>query len=76
MEKLKLDRDTYKTIKKMNREEMNQFLRTLYHDSFKEGSNSAAKIDFRLELSELLQGTKGVGDVLYNRIMLNAKGDN
>ena len=73
MKKNLINRKTYKRIKKMDRQEMEQFLATMYQDSFKEGVRSGENADFRIKLSKLLEETKGVGPKLYDRIMRKAK---
>lgn len=68
-----LNRKTYKEIKKYDREKMENFLRTVYTEGFRDGVDAGEKTDFRIKLSQILRNTKGIGITLYNRIMENAK---
>lgn len=68
-----LNRKTYKEIKKYDREQMENFLRTLYTEGFRDGVDAGEKTDFRIKLAQVLNNTKGIGTTLYNRIMENAK---
>lgn len=69
----KIDRATYKGIKRKNREEMNSFLTSLYRNGFRDGVESSGNADFRIKLSQVLNNTKGIGPVMYDRIMGKAK---
>lgn len=68
-----INRKTYKTIKKYDREEMNLFLAKVYQNGFKDGSEVGENTDFRIKLSEVLNKTKGIGPIMYDRIMEVAK---
>lgn len=68
-----LNRKTYKEIKKYDREQMENFLRTVYTEGFRDGVDAGEKTDFRIKLAQVLRNTKGIGTTLYNRIMENAK---
>ncbi|MBP0983387.1 MAG: hypothetical protein J6A19_06640 [Oscillospiraceae bacterium] len=62
-EKSKISRDTYKKIKAMNREQMNDFLTGIYQ----EGVNDS-QIDLD-ELREVIGSVSGIGEVRLNQIM-------
>lgn len=68
-----LNRKTYKEIKKYDREQMENFLRTIYTEGFRDGVDVGDRTDFRIKLSQVLNNTKGIGPTFYNRIMENAK---
>ena len=68
-----LNRKTYKEIKKYNREQMENFLRIVYTEGFRDGADAGDRTDFRIKLSQVLNNTKGMGPTLYSRIMENAK---
>ena len=59
-----LDRDTYRTIKKMSREELQAFLMR-YADSLRE---DAPTLDLR-ELEKDIKGVKGIGEKRAEEIM-------
>ena len=61
--KSQISRDTYKKIKAMNREQMNDFLTGIYQ----EGANDS-QIDLD-ELREVIGSVSGIGEVRLNQIM-------
>ena len=63
MSKSQISRDTYKKIKAMNREQMNDFLTGIYQ----EGVNDS-QIDLD-ELREVIGSVSGIGEVRLNQIM-------
>lgn len=68
-----LNRKMYKDIKRYDRQQMENFLKNIYSEGFRDGADAGDKADFRIRLSEVLNKTKGVGEILYDRIMENAK---
>ncbi len=65
-QELVLDRATYKKIKGMNREEMQNFLTNYYHNIMEEAATSSVDLEaLRAELSSI----KGVGDKRLDEIM-------
>lgn len=68
-----INRKTYKAVKKMDRQEMEGFLATIYSEGFQDGIEAGDNADFKIKLSQVLNMTKGVGITLYDRIMENAK---
>lgn len=62
-EKSQISRETYKKIKAMNREQMNDFLTGIYQ----EGVNDS-QIDLD-ELREVIGSVSGIGEVRLNQIM-------
>ncbi|MBU5424987.1 hypothetical protein KQI41_01075 [Tissierella pigra] len=68
-----LNKTTYKAVKRMNRQEMKEHFEEIYKLGFRDGSEVGDKTDFRIKLSKVLNKTKGVGIILHDRIMENAK---
>ena len=61
-----LDRDTYKKVKSMNRERMEQFLADIY--DLGKNSNQEAVVDFG-ELRKRISEIKGIGEKRVEIIM-------
>ena len=61
-----LDRDTYKKVKSMNRERMEQFLADVY--DMGKNSNHEAVVDFA-ELRKRISEIKGIGEKRIDIIM-------
>ena len=61
-----LDRDTYKKVKSMNRERMEQFLADIY--DLGKNSNQEAVVDF-VELRKRMSEIKGIGEKRVEIIM-------
>lgn len=62
-----INRDVYKKAKAMNREQMNDFLISIYQDGYNDGYN-----DSQLDLDELrsvIGSVSGIGEVRLNQIM-------
>lgn len=68
-----INRKTYKAVKKMDRQEMEDFLKNIYRTGFKEGSEVGDNTDFKIKLSKILENTKGVGVTIYKRVMETVK---
>lgn len=68
-----INRSTYKRVKKMDRKEMESFLAKLYREGFQAGVEAGDNADFKIKLSKVLNKTKGIGTVMYNRIMESVK---
>ena len=62
----KFGRETYKTIKKMDREQMETFFRNIY--DMGRNSNQEAVVDFS-ELRERLSKIKGIGEKRLDLVM-------
>lgn len=73
MDKKLINRKTYKAIKKMDRQEMEVFLADIYKTGFEDGVDAGNKADFKIQLVELLNNTKGIGPKLFDRILETAK---
>lgn len=75
MEKQLLNRKIYKAIKKYDRQEMEDFFRTIYEEGFKdgfqEGANTGQQADVKIELVQFLEGIeiKGVGEKTKDKIL-------
>lgn len=68
-----INRETYKSVKKMDRQEMECFMKNIYRRGFKEGIEVGDNTDFRIRLSKVLNNTKGIGIKLYDAVMEKAK---
>lgn len=68
-----INRKTYKAVKKMDRQEMEGFLATIYSEGFQDGIEAGNKADFKIQLVEVLNNTKGIGPKLFDRILETAK---
>ena len=73
MDKKLINRKTYKAIKKMDRQEMEAFLAEVYNQGFEDGVDAGNKADFKIQLVEVLNNTKGIGPKLFDRILETAK---
>lgn len=62
-EKSKISRDTYKKVKAMNKEQMNDFLTGIYQEGL---NDSQFDLD---ELREVIGSVSGIGEVRLNQIM-------
>lgn len=71
---MKINRKQYRRVKKMDRQEMDNFVRSIYRSGFKDGSEEGYRADFKIELVNILENTKGIGPKLFERIMSTAKG--
>lgn len=66
VQKSVLDRATYKKIKSMSREEMQNFLTNYYHNAMEDAPTSSVDLkELRAELSNI----KGVGEKRLDEIM-------
>jgi len=68
-----LNRETYKKIKKMDRQEIEAFLAEIYNQGFQDGTEAGNKVDFKIMLVQVLEKTKGVGPKTFDRIMETVK---
>lgn len=68
-----INRKTYKKVKKMDRQEMERFLATIYSEGFQDGIEAGDNADFKIQLVEVLNNTKGIGPKLFERILETAK---
>lgn len=57
----------------MDRQELENFLATIYSEGFKDGAESAERADFKIKLVQVLQNTKGVGEKTTNKILETLK---
>lgn len=73
MQKDLINRKIYKKVKKMDRQEMEGFLVDIYHRGYQDGVNAGNKADFKIQLVEVLNNTKGIGPKLFDRILETAK---
>lgn len=68
-----INRKTYKKVKKMDRQEMEEFLTNVYHQGFQDGAASANNAHFKIKLVQVLENTKGIGPKITNRILETVK---
>lgn len=68
-----LNKETYKAVKRMNREEMKKHFDEIYKLGFRAGVESANNADFKIKLVQVLNKTKGIGITLFDRILENTK---
>ncbi|MSU01897.1 hypothetical protein [Tissierella pigra] len=79
MEKQLLNRKIYKSIKKYDRQEMEDFLRTIYEEGFKdgfqEGTKTGQQVDVQIELVQFLEhlDIKGIGEKTKEKILQSYK---
>ena len=75
MEKQLLNRKMFKAIKKYDRQEMEDFFRTIYEEGFKdgfqEGAKSGSRADTKIELVQFLEHLeiKGIGEKTKEKIL-------
>lgn len=67
------NRKIYNKVKKMDRQQMEDYIKEVYRQGFADGSGAGNKADFRIALSDVLTKTKGVGEKTYDKIMQAAK---
>ena len=73
-EKLQLlTRKQYKEIKKMDRQQMENFLAKIYSQGYEDGKEAAEMADFKIKLVQLLEKTKGVGPKTIEKILQTLK---
>lgn len=77
MEGQLLNRKTFKAIKKFDRQEMDNFFKNNYEhgfkDGFRSGTESGQQVDFKIELVQVLQATKGIGDKTIKKVLETLK---
>jgi len=52
---------------------MEVFLADIYKTGFEDGVDAGNKADFKIQLVEVLNNTKGIGPKLFDRILETAK---
>lgn len=74
MKKLKLiSRKQYKEIKKMDRQQIENFLAKVYVQGYEDGTKDSEMADFKIKLVQLLEKTKGVGPKTTEKILQTLK---
>lgn len=73
MEKKLFTRKDYKRLKKMDRVEMENFIKSIYRTGYADGVAAEAEASREIDIAQALLNTKGVGEVLYKRIMEEVK---
>lgn len=64
-----INRKIYKKVKKMDRQEMEEFLTNVYHQGFQDGAASANNADFKIKLVKVLENTKGIGPKTIQNVL-------
>lgn len=64
-----ITRKQYKAVKKMDRQEMENFLAKVYVQGYEDGKEAAEMADFKIKLVQLLKKTKGVGPKTTEKIL-------
>lgn len=57
----------------MGRQEMENFLATIYSEGFKDGAESAEGADFKIKLVQVLEKTKGIGPRTIDKVLNTLK---
>lgn len=68
---MKINRKMYKSIKKMDRDEMDKFLMDLYKRGAKDSAAIDADVNYRMACIEAAKRTKGMGKKITDRFMMN-----
>lgn len=68
-----LNRKIYKDIKKYDREQMEEYLRLVYKEGFRDGAESANNADFKIKLVQVLNKTKGIGPKTIDKVLQTLK---
>lgn len=63
-----LRREQYLRVKKMDRQQMEEFCRNLYMNGYEDGRESVPGIDIK-QIEEAIAGTKGIGESRLRSIM-------
>ena len=63
-----LRREQYLRVKKMDRQQMEEFCRNLYMNAYEDGRESVPGIDIK-QIEEAVAGTKGIGESRLRSIM-------
>lgn len=73
MEKNLLNKETYKAVKRMNREEMKERFEEIYKLGFRDGAESGNSADFKIKLVQVLNKTKGIGPKTIDKVLQTLK---
>lgn len=68
-----INRKTYKKVKKMDRQEMEVFLVSIYHKGFEDGTKASNDVDFKIKLVQVLENTKGIGPKTIQNVLNTLK---
>lgn len=63
-----LRREDYRRVKKMDRQQFEQFCKNLYMNGYEDGRKSVPGIDIS-QVKEVIAGTKGIGESRLQAIM-------
>lgn len=64
-----INRKTYKKVKKMDRQEMENFLANIYHQGYQDSVKDGDNADFKIKLVKVLENTKGIGPKTIQNVL-------
>lgn len=68
-----INRKTYKKVKSMDKQEMEDFLARIYHQGYQDGIRDAETVDFKTKLVQVLEQTKGIGQKTIQNVLNTLK---
>lgn len=68
-----LNKETYKAVKRMNREEMKEHFDEIYKLGFRAGVESGNNANFKIKLVQVLNKTKGIGPKTIDKVLQTLK---
>lgn len=73
MKKTFLPKQEYRKIKKLTREEMDEYFIGVYQKGFRAGAESGNNADFKIKLVQVLNKTKGIGPKTIDKVLQTLK---
>lgn len=70
---MEFNRKMYNAIRKYDRQQMETYLKGVYSQGFRHGTESGNNADFKIKLVQVLNATKGIGPTLFDRILETSK---
>ena len=68
-----ITRKQYKKIKKMDRQQIENFLAKIYSQGYEDGIRDAETVDFKTKLVQVLEQTKGIGQKTIQNVLNTLK---
>ena len=68
-----INRKQYRAIKKYDRQQMEEFLESIYLLGFQDGAEASQQADFKIKLVQVLDKTKGVGEKTIEKVLATLK---
>ena len=65
-----MNKEAYKGIKKYNREQMENFVASIYTSGYKDGAKDNVKVEYQLDLVKVLKSVKGIGEKTIEKILM------